>query len=131
MHLNYKAQVFTEAGKYDSALFYQRKVIRIDPQYKEGLSGLGVTYMYSNQPDSAFKYLQMAVEQNPNEPWGNLALGQVYAIFKHDNIKYLYYANKAYDLAGDSWSEICYNMAMVYYGIGENQKALSYLKKAI
>lgn len=129
--LQQKASAFNELGIYDSALYYHRKANRIDPEHLTSLAGLGVTYMYSNQPDSAFKYLQMAVEQNPNETWGNLALGQIYMIYIQDAVKSLFFMKKAYDLAGDSESEICRNLAMGYYWIGENEKAVKYFEESL
>ena len=127
--IRWKASAFTESGDYDSALYYGSKANRLDPA-NASFAGIGVVYMYSGNSDSAFKYLQMAVDKNPYDPWANLALGQIYYIFRNDVLKSTYYMHKAYELAGDSEATISNNLAWGYFYIGEYQKSLMLLRKA-
>ena len=125
-----KAAAFTESGDYDSSLYYQRKANTIDPAHHD-YAGIGVVYMYSGKPDSAFKYLQMAVDEDPNDPWANLALGQIYYIFREDVLKSLFYMHKAYELAGDSEAEINENLAWGHFYFGDYHNSLIYLGNAL
>jgi len=126
-----KGSAYTEAGKYDSALYYEKKAIEADQSHILGLAGIGVLYMYSNNPDSAFKYLQLAIDNSPNDPWSNLAMAQSLYFFKNEVINSIPYFNKAFDLAGDSYSEINENIAWLFIYIGDHQNALRYYKKTL
>jgi TolB-like protein/Tfp pilus assembly protein PilF len=128
--LDGKGMTYNEAGNYDSALFYYQKIEKIDPN-NSAASGKAVIYMYSNKPDSAFKYSQIALDFAPNDPWTNLVMGQLLFFYKNEVIKALPYYQKAFDLGGDSWSEINANIAMVYLQIGDYPKALKYSKNAL
>ncbi len=128
--IRYKAMTFTESGDYDSSLYYNKKANILDPAHPN-FAGIGVVYMYSGKSDSAFKYLQMAVDKNPYDPWANLALGQIYYIFRKDVIKSLFYMHKAYELAGDSEAEICNSLGWGYFYIGDYQKSLEFLRNAL
>jgi len=70
-----KGLTYNESGKYDSAMYYYRKIGEIDPDNFEYAQGIGLVYMNSNNYDSAFKYYQKANELKPNYIWVNLALG--------------------------------------------------------
>ena len=128
--IRYKAMAFTESGDYDSSLYYNRKANILDPAHPN-FAGIGVVYMYSGKSDSAFKYLQMAIDKNPYDPWANLALGQIYYIFRKDVLKSLFYMHKAYELAGESEAEICNSLGWGYFYIGDYQKSLMCLRNAL
>jgi len=128
--LDGKGMIYNEVGNYDSALFYYQKIEKIDPN-NSTVSGKAVTYMYSNKPDSAFKYALKALDLAPNDLWANLIIGQLLFFYRNDVIKALPYYQKAYDLGGDSWSEINQNIALVYLYIGDYPRALKYAKNAL
>jgi len=129
--ISQKANIYMEGGKYDSAMFYYEKTIELDPENSLSYSGKGVLYMrYLDKPDSAYKYLVKAVDFAPNDPWTNLALGQFYFNTRNEVIKGLPYYQKAYELGGESWSEINGNIAWVYVSTGDYTKAEKYHKQA-
>jgi TolB-like protein/Tfp pilus assembly protein PilF len=129
--LDGKNQIFAETVNYDSVMFYCNRIQEIDPDYSGGPAGKGLYYMYSNKPDSAFKYYQKAIELAPNDLWLNLGMGQLLILFRNEVVKGLPYYQKAYDLGGDSWAEINENIAYVYFNIGDYPKVLKYLKNSL
>ena len=122
-----KSTVYREASKLDSALYFSDKIIKIDPNNKSGLHGTGIAYMYMGRTDSALKYLQKAIEVAPNDSWINFALGQT-MLSRNDVIKALSYMQKAYDLGGNRFG---LGISMVYFNIGEYEKAKKYVKKRL
>src|SRR5664280_662205 len=106
-----KNMTYTEAGTYDSAMFYAKRIQEVDPENSMGPLGIGSIYLYSSKYDSAYKYYQEANNLAPNQPWTNLAIGQTIFFSGSDIIRALPYYQKAYDLGGDSEVEINTNIA--------------------
>jgi TolB-like protein len=127
--LRQKASLFIESSKPDSALFYLHKVKRL---YQDDsiYSGLGVLYFYNNNSDSALKYIELALEENQNDPWANLVMGQCKGIVEKDIIEGLPYLNKAFRL-GKEESSISFNISVFANSVGEYQKSLKYLNNCI
>jgi TolB-like protein/Tfp pilus assembly protein PilF len=123
--------LYTDKGKYDSALFYIEKIENIDPYNSVILGRKAGIYFNTNKPDSAIKYFQKELEINPNLPWSYAAIGQIYYCFKNDLIKGLPYYQKGYDLGGDTRADISSYIAHVYLYIDYYPKALEYYKKAL
>jgi tetratricopeptide (TPR) repeat protein len=128
--LNGKSHLYREASKFDSALYFCDKILKIDPNNRYGFHGKGTIYMYMGRTDSALKYLQKAIEIAPNDPWINLALGQT-MLSRNDAIKALSYMQKAYDLGGDIEPEISNGISMVFFNIGEYEKAKKWIKRGL
>jgi TolB-like protein len=128
--LNSKFILYRDARKYDSAVYYIEKINRLYPNNSWNMMLLGTIYFYTNQPDSAVKYEQMAVNNDPNEPWANFTLGQVLVSMKNDVINALPYYQKAYDLQKDNYM-FCNGIAWAYRYIGDYKKALKYSNKSI
>ena len=129
--LSGRSMLFSEIGRYDSALFYIEKIKAIDPTNNEIIGLKGLIYFYSNKADSALKYFSIADKLEPNNYWTNLAIGQVYIFQKNNITKGLPYFQKAIDMGGDSEPEINYNIAQAYSTIDYFSKVERYLEKAI
>ena len=128
--LKYKAMVFHEGGNYDSAMYYYEKTIRLFPNSHLGYDGKGRIYMETNQLDSAYKYLIIAHNLGPNDPWTNLIIGQYYADRRNDIIQAFPYYQRAYELGGGEHAEINGNVGWLFWRIGEYAKAEKYFKQA-
>lgn len=126
-----KGQIYREAGKYDSALYYFKKTNEIDPVNLPGAGGIGTVYLYSDNYDSASKYIQITIEHNPNEPWSYVPMGQLLIFNKNDVIKGMPYYQKAYELGGNTDAEINRHLAWIFSFIGDYQRALKYSNSAI
>lgn len=126
-----KSRLFSQTGKYDSALFYIEKIKAIDPENINFYTQKGNYFFYNNVPDSALKYFLKVDEINPNDIWIKLVLGQIYIYGKKDIIKGLSYYQKSIDLGGASQPEIDQNISWVYANIDYYSKAEKYLKKAL
>ena len=120
-----KGLTYNESGKYDSAMYYYRKIIEIDPHDFQSVQGIGLVYMTSNNYDSAFIYYQKANELEPNDPWINLALGTL-LYMKNEVLKSLPYYNKAIEFEGDLVAEINENVASPFFLMGDYTTALKY-----
>jgi len=125
-----KSMTYNEIGNIDSAMVYSKKLISIDKEYSVGYASIGRIYMNLNKTDSALKYMQKAVEINNKDPFGYLIMGQLYSNRQNDFIRALPYFQKAYDLGGDSWSEICDNISWQFMRIGDYGRALKYCMEA-
>ncbi len=125
-----KGLTYNESGKYDSAMYYYRKIIEIDPHDFQSVQGIGYVYMTSNNYDSAFIYYQKANELKPNDPWINLALGTL-LYTKNEVLKSLPYYNKAIEFEGDLLAEINENVASPFFLIGDYTTALKYYHNAL
>ena len=121
-----KGMVFRDLGIYDSALYYFEKTNDIDPVNMPGAGGIGAVYMYMNNYDSALKYFQIAIENNPDEPWAFAPMGQLLCMRKKDFDKGLKYYQKAYELGGNADAEINRHLAWIFSSIGDFQRAIKY-----
>lgn len=64
---NQVAALFFDTKDYARALSQYERVIRVDPQNKEALAGVGQAAFQMGQFATAQKYLSEAVRQNPND----------------------------------------------------------------
>ena len=60
-----KAMIFSETGRYDSALIYIEKIKAIDPENSSIYGQKGNIFLYSNNADSALKYYLIEDELKP------------------------------------------------------------------
>ena len=125
-----KSMVFSETGRYDSALFYIEKIKAIDPENSNIYGQKGLIYLYSNNADSALKYFLKEDELKPNV-WTKLAIGQVYIFLKDEIVKGLPYFQESVDLGGTSEPEINQSISQTYSKIDYYSKAEKYLRNAL
>jgi len=128
--LHNKCTLFTQAHQYDSAMKYYEKILEIDPNYLS-YDEKGSIYFFSGKADSALKYMLKEDEVDPDDPWTNLMLGQLYVYYGNEVIKALPYFQKALASGGDLHPEINTVISQTFLLIGDNAKAEKYQKKAI
>jgi tetratricopeptide (TPR) repeat protein len=124
-----KALLYREAQIFDSAMFYSRRIYELDPMSNPG--AIGLTYLYMNKPDSAYKYLTKAVDLAPNDAWLNLAMGQVLLQYLNEPVKGLKYYQNAYDFMDVSDASLNGQIAWAFELIGDYSKAGKYVYKAL
>jgi TolB-like protein len=125
-----KAMIFSETGRYDSALFYIEKIKAIDPENISIYGQKGLIYLYSYNADSALKYFLIEDELMPNS-WTKLAIGQVYIFLKKEIIKGISYFQESIDFGGASEPEINQSISIMYSNIDYYSKAEKYLRNAL
>ncbi|RPI66656.1 MAG: hypothetical protein EHM47_16270, partial [Ignavibacteriales bacterium] len=106
------------------------KILEIDPNYLS-YDEKGSIYFFSGKADSAIKYMLKEDEVDPDNPWTNLMLGQIYVYYRNEVIKALPYFQKALASGGDLEPEINIVISETFFLIGDNVKAEKYLKNAI
>ena len=128
--INTKTMIFSETGRYDSALVYIEKIKAIDPENINIYGQQGLIYLYSSNADSALKYFLIEDDLMPNA-WTKLAIGQVYTFLKNEIFKGISYFQESIDLGGASEPEINQNISAMYSKIDYDSKAEKYLRDAL
>jgi DNA-binding winged helix-turn-helix (wHTH) protein/TolB-like protein/Flp pilus assembly protein TadD len=119
---------YSLAGKGDQAIEILKKAIEIDPSFPRTHFRLGRAYEQKKSYDLAISELVQAVNLSPEDACYQGALGHVYAISGH--------TNQARKVLHDLESRIgqpyvpAYAIALVYAGLGEKDRAISWLEKA-
>jgi Flp pilus assembly protein TadD len=65
------------SGRYDEAAAHFEKALRIDPNFYDGLVGMGVTREFQDRLPEAIYYIQAAIRSQPDAPTAHLQLGHV------------------------------------------------------
>jgi len=65
------------SGRYDEAAAHFEKALRIDPNFYDGLVGMGVTREFQGRLPEAIDYFQAAIRSQPDTPTAHLQLGRL------------------------------------------------------
>jgi Flp pilus assembly protein TadD len=71
------------SGRYDEAAAHFEKALRIDPNFYDGLVGMGVTREFQGRLPEAIDYIQAAIRLQPDAPTAHVQLGHV--LWKQNN----------------------------------------------
>jgi tetratricopeptide (TPR) repeat protein len=116
------------ARRYDQAIEQLRKTLDMEPNDWISRMFLGLAYEQKGDLPRALEELQKASKVAADIPWPLAELGHAYALSGKKNDA----ENVLKDL--ESWSKRsyvpAYNVATVYVGLGEKEKAISFLEKA-
>jgi TolB-like protein/Tfp pilus assembly protein PilF len=116
------------AGKGDLAIEILKKAIDIDPTFPRTHFRLGRAYEQKKSYDLAIAELQQAVNLSPGDACYEGSLGHAYAVSGHEPE-----ARKVLqDLEGRLGQPYvpAYAIALVYAGLGENEKSINWLERA-
>jgi tetratricopeptide (TPR) repeat protein len=69
------AQAMGGSGRYDKAAVHFEKALQMDPNFYDGLVGLGVTREFQGRLPEAIQYLQAAIRSQPDTPKAHVQLG--------------------------------------------------------
>jgi DNA-binding winged helix-turn-helix (wHTH) protein/TolB-like protein/Flp pilus assembly protein TadD len=116
------------AGKGDQAIEILKKAIEIDPSFPRTHFRLGRAYEQKKSFDLAISELEQAVSLSGGDSCYQGSLGHAYAISgKTDQARKV-----LQELEGRSEQQYvpAYAIALVYAGLGENDRAINWLQKA-
>jgi len=65
------------SGRYDEAAAHFEKALRIDPNFYDGLVGMGVTREFQGRLPEAIDYFQAAIRSQPDTSTAHLQLGRL------------------------------------------------------
>ena len=122
------AEVYIAMRQYDRALEQLKKTLELDPNFPGAREDLGLLYAQQGKFDEAINELQRTRQiVGPDNLYGLQSLGFVYAKAgkKDEAIRIL---NRLLGLSKQG-SPMSVQIAMVYAGLGEKDKALVWLEK--
>ncbi len=122
------ASAYYISRRYDDAIKQYRKSLEMDPNHFGGSFGLGQVYDVKGMHDDAIKEIQKAIAIGGRTSGALALLGHAYATSgrSREAEKILAELNEMSKLAYVS----SYDLAILYVGLGDNDKALEQLNKA-
>lgn len=152
----YYVEFLMSQGRFDETLAIAERMAREDPVAILAVHGLGMIYFYARRYDDALQAFRKALELDPNYYWSLLRRAQTKeqigrvaeatAEFEKLGPKAEVFLARAHALAGNTQSarqifsrilsdpnttkEFTYEIALVYAGLKENDKALDWLERA-
>jgi eukaryotic-like serine/threonine-protein kinase len=117
------------ARQYDQAIEQERKTLEIDPNFVPALDALGLAYLQKSMYEEGIAQFEKALSIAPGNTDSLSLLGYAYAVVgrRAEAKKVL-----------DQWNEPSKHeyapelgQALIYVGLGEKEKALELLKKAV
>ncbi len=157
-HMWYSAFVLAPLGRLDEAYSEWKRAAELDPVTPVVNAGPGIILFLQRQYDQAIEEIQKILELDPNYFWAHYLLGEAYlqkgeygkAIgafgrgnvpqYRDGHLGYAYAVSgqpeKARKLieelqAGSQPEHLApYHLAMIYFGLGEKDKAFDWLDKA-
>ncbi len=82
-------------GRYDEAIAAANRAVELDPGYADGYAVLGLTLLYSGQPEQGLQATQRAIQINPRSPF-----------FYIQNVGLAHYLMGDYEKAASAFEEV-------------------------
>jgi TolB-like protein/Tfp pilus assembly protein PilF len=116
------------AREYDRAIEQLHNTLEMDPSYELAHCVLGQAYEQKGQYDEAISELEKALAISPNSPFVISALGHAYAVSDMKERA----ESSIVELMEKAKSRYVspFYVAIIYAGLGDNQKAMDWLEKA-
>jgi tetratricopeptide (TPR) repeat protein len=117
------------AGKYDEAAAHFEKTLEIDPNFYDGLVGMGVTRAMQGRIPEAIPYFQAAIRSQPNTPKAHVQLAL--ALWKQNNDQAAFEEmQRASQLAPDD-ADIRADYGLALELVGRTPEAIEQLQEAL
>ena len=117
------------SGRYDDAAMHFERALQIDPNFYDGLVGLGVTREFQGRLPQAIDYFQAAIRSQPNAPTAHQQLGR--ALWKQNRDQAaLEEMRRASELAPED-AEIGADFALGLELVGRMPEAVAQFYKAL
>jgi DNA-binding winged helix-turn-helix (wHTH) protein/TolB-like protein len=116
------------AGKHDQGIETLKKTIEIDPNFPRTHYRLGRAYEQSQLYDKAISELEQAVSLSGGDPYYKGSLGHAYAMANQPAQAGLVLQDL--EVRGRQQYVPAYAIALIYAGLGENDRAFDWLQKA-
>ncbi len=78
------ANTYFDAERWEDAIQWYERALKIDPANPDVITDLGVSYYYTNRPDHALAQFEQSLKINPNHTKTMLNKGVVLAFGKQD-----------------------------------------------
>jgi tetratricopeptide (TPR) repeat protein len=120
---------YIESGQYDLVIETLRKKLELDPNFAEAYVGLGQAYTLKGMYQDAIAEIQKGVNLSGGAPGPLSALGYTYGVSgkRHEALKIL----QQLALLSKRRYVPPYDIALVYVGLGEKDRAFDWLQKAV
>jgi len=122
------ARALLRAGRYDEALQAATRALALDPHYARGHATLGWAYLKKGIVAPGLAELETAVSLSPGDTLWLAQLGQAYGIAGHLE-KAREVLRQLEELSRQRFVSP-YHMAVVYTGLGEQERAIDWLERA-
>lgn len=127
--LHFKGNLEADNKRYDEAIAYYNKALKIDPDFELPYIGLGSIYEEQKKYPQAIVNYNKAIALNPSFDFAYANLGNIYEAYNESG-KAVEYYRKAIKV--NPRNEDAYNgLGIIYYNNGENDKAEKQYKKAL
>ena len=123
------AVIYNKTGRESLADFELQKLMESGYQTAEVFCTLAYTTWQQHKEKETILYYERALELKPDNPTALNGLGYVLACMEKDLTKALSYCKKALDSNPDSAAYLD-SLGWVYYKLGLNKEALSYITRA-
>jgi tetratricopeptide (TPR) repeat protein len=123
-----KAVILSGLGRADEAADEYRKMIKIDPYFREALAALAYISYNRGDWDSALSYTNKALEKYPSDAALYSYLGNIYFASKRPDKAVLAY-KKAVEISGNK--DYYYNLSCIYYTLKDFAEAKANIDEAL
>lgn len=122
--------VYYFAQRYNEAIEQYRKTLAMDPNHGFTRTLLGQAHIFRSEYTEAIRELKAALELTPGLPWALSALGQAYAQSGDRAAARRVLDNMLAERSRRSYFPAL-NIAQVHLGLGDRNRALEWLAKAV
>ena len=122
------ARALLRAGRYDEALQAATRALALDPHYARGHATLGWAYLKKGIVAPGLAELETAVSLSPGDTLWLAQLGQAYGIA--GNLEKAREVLRQLEELSRQRFVSPYHMAVVYTGLGEQDRAIDWLERA-
>lgn len=125
----FKAQEELKAGKLIKAIQYLKQSLKIKSDYQPAFRDLAEIYQEYGNINEAQRYIQKALEINPEDPVSLFIQGVIY-INQGDIKPALKFFERAQQHGELTWG-LAYNLGLCHYGLGNFDISIQLLNNAI
>ncbi|MGA1863498.1 MAG: tetratricopeptide repeat protein [bacterium] len=125
----FKAQDDLKAGKWIKAIRYLQKSLEMKDDYLPACRDLADIYHQHGDLDEAQKYIQKAIQIDPEDPLSLFFQGVIY-LTKRDIHSALDFFNRSLEHGELTWG-LAYNLGLCYYCLEKFDLSIQFLDKAI
>ncbi len=127
------SEEFLKKDYLDSVLLLCNQALALDSTLADAYHLRGKYYGHTGNPEQAIENISLSIQMQPNEVSSYLSLGWIYCQLKQDYVTGFEYLHKAMEMDDEKeWTPRSHNdMAYGYMNIGDYDKALFHLHKAI
>ncbi len=121
--------VSIELGEFDDAINFFNRVLEVEPNDSNTYFNLGIAYLKKGENFEALENFSKTVEINNQDYLAHFYIGNIFRETEQNELALKEFFT-VLDIRPDySWAY--YNIASIYYGEGDVEQAIEYLKKTL